>query len=221
MSPEQAFRDRAKEVRAYLRSLQDIEQNFSKPGRRFYRSAYAVTASRASVFIMIYNCIEFSVKLSIVNIRKDIHSGQHKFSDLRNFWQEDVIRANFLNRIQQGTKHAELTIDMLQTTRSIVNWEVADRDFPFSGNIDQSQLIRLAKRLEYDWKIPDGTLGGSDLNMIRKNRNDLAHGAETFQDIGSNSNTGTMIEQLDRVRRFISSFLKMMERYRFRKMYLR
>jgi hypothetical protein len=79
----------------------------------------------------------------------------------------------------------------------------------------------MREQLECAWKIPKHTLGGSDLNLVRKRRNDLAHGEETFLNIGSSSDTLTLIAQLERIKKFFSSFLRMLERYQERHLFLR
>ena len=221
MSVEEAFRLRVRDVRTYLRSLQDIETRFSRPGRTFYSAASAVNASRASVYIMIYNCVEFGLSASISGIRETIHNGDYHFQDVEEYWQNDLLRVNFSERLRQGTNHAQFVVDMSGATKGKAKWKHIARDLPFSGNIDQAQLLRMRDQLGYAWKIPKHTLGGADLNLIRKHRNDLAHGEETFLNVGSSSDTMTLIEQLERIGRFFSSFLRMLERYQESRSFLR
>ncbi len=221
MSVEDEFRLRVRDVRTYLRSLQDIEVKLGRPGRTFYSAASALNASRASVYIMIYNCIEFGLAASVSSIRETIHNGDYHFQDIKDYWQNDLLRTNFGDKLRQGTNHAQFIQELSEATKSNAKWKSISRDLPSSGNIDQTQILRMREQLECTWRIPKHTLGGSDLNLIRKRRNDLAHGEETFLNIGSSSDTLTLIAQLERIKKFFSSFLRMLERYQERHLFLR
>jgi hypothetical protein len=51
-------------------------------------------------------------------------------------------------------------------------------------------------------------------------RNDLAHGVETFESIGAQFTTNDIAEKFYRIREFMLSFLRMMDRYKTRRLYL-
>src|SRR5262249_5783173 len=89
------------------------------------------------------------------------------------------------------------------------------RPLPFSGNINHDRLIDLARRMgDKRWKPPKSSLGGSDLELVRQARNDLAHGDETFENVGSHYSIGDISDKLTRIRIFMCSYIQMLERYR-------
>lgn len=221
MGLELAFRDRIKDTRLYLKSLQDIETRLGTPGKTFYNAASTVNASRASVYIMMYNCVEFALTKAVSEIREEIQAGAYVFTELKEFWQNDFIQANFADRLRQGTNHADFTAELLKATKSVVQWKISSRNLPFSGNLDHIQIFKMRDQLGCKWQSPKGTIGGADLSIVRRRRNDLAHGEESFLNVGSGSNTAILIDQLDRIRNFVSSFLRMLERYQKRRDYLR
>jgi hypothetical protein len=91
---------------------------------------------------------------------------------------------------------------------------------PFAGNINHEQLIGLAKRIgAKNWKPPKSSLGGSDLELVRKMRNELAHGDETFENVGGQYSINDISDKLVRIRLFMCSYIKMLDRHRAREAY--
>jgi hypothetical protein len=194
VSAESDFRNRARPVGAFLRSLGELEQQQLVRGRGFYRGASAIAASRAAAFIMIYNCVEHAVRQALVGIRIDIVANVKDFGLLRAHWKEEIIKAHFQERLQQGTKHDKFLRDIAKFLPGEIDWKNRGRDLPFSGNIDHQELFRLIERLELSWKPPRKSLGGSDLQLVRQTRNELAHGEESFEAIGSRYQTQDVIQ---------------------------
>jgi hypothetical protein len=122
MSVEERFRVRAQDVSEYLKSLQSLERVHNTPGRSFYRATAAITASRASAFIMIYNCIEFGAREALVGLRQEILAGSNAFTALKDYWQEEIARAHFRDRLTQGTNHDSLIRDVAKFAPGIVDW---------------------------------------------------------------------------------------------------
>lgn len=221
MSANIGFRVRAKEVRAYLRSLQSLENKHREPGRGFYRAAAAITASRASAFIMIYNCVEYAAREAIIELRDDIQSNGGAFDSIGGHWQEEIIRAQFHHRLRQGTNYIDFLKDVTSFFPGRIDWHTARRDLPSRGNLDQVEIFQLVRRIGYRWRPPKSSLGGSDLQLVRQMRNDLAHGQESFEQVGALYTTKDIIEKFERIRNFMLSFLRMLERYKSRRLYLR
>ncbi|WP_315727633.1 hypothetical protein [Bradyrhizobium sp. SZCCHNS2015] len=219
MSAEAGFRTRAKEVRAYLRSLESLERTI-RPGNSFYRATAAITASRASAFIMIYNSIEFAARESIVELRSEIVSRGGHFDKVLLHWREEIVRAHFYERLQQGTNFAAFIKDLVAFMPGKLDWNQRDEDLPFAGNIDHEEIFRFVKRIGYQWKPPRVALGGTDLQLVRKMRNDLAHGVESFEAIGGQFTTRDIVDKFERIREFMFSYLRMMDRYKARQLYL-
>jgi hypothetical protein len=221
MSPAVGFRTRAKEVRAYLRSLQSLEQVHNAPGRGFYRAAAAITASRASSFIMIYNCVEYATREVLVELRDDIQQNAGSFDSLIAYWREEIILARFHERLKQGTNYVDFLRELTAFFPGNLDWGSAKQEMPFSGNIDHERIFRFVVRIGYRWRPPRVSLGGSDLELVRKMRNDLAHGRDSFEAVGALYSTQDIIDKFERIKEFMLSFIKMMERYRAKQLYRR
>ncbi len=219
MEVEVGFRTRAREVRAYLRSLKSLEQNI-KPGRSFYGATAAITASRAAAFIMIYNSVEFATREALIELRSDIVLSGETFDKIVSHWRHEILKAHFFDRLRQGTNFAEFLKDLAAFFPGKLDWNSNDKELPFSGNIDHEELFRFVRRIGYSWRPPRVSLGGTDLQLVRKMRNDLAHGLESFEAVGAQFTTDDIMHKFDRIRKFMLSFLKMMSRYQTRRLYL-
>ncbi|MBS0363722.1 MAG: hypothetical protein JSR98_20300 [Proteobacteria bacterium] len=221
MTVEARFRLRAVEVSEYLKSLHSLERTHATPGRSFYRATAAITASRASAFIMIYNCIEYGAREALVALRQEILTSGGAFTALRDYWQDEIARAHFRDRLTQGTNHEALMRDVARFAPGVVDWRSDLHRLPFPGNVDNEELLRLITRIESAWRPPKSCLGGSDLVLVRQMRNTLAHGVETFEAVGSQFSTQDIIEKFRRIRTFMVSLIKGLERYRAQRHYQR
>jgi hypothetical protein len=221
MIVEAGFRLRAEEVSGYLKSLHSLERTHGTPGRSFYRATAAITASRASAFIMIYNCIEYGAREALVGLRQEILTSGGAFTALRDYWQDEIARAHFRDRLTQGTNHEALIRDVARFAPGVVDWRSDLHRLPFPGNVDNAELLRFVARIESAWRPPKSCLGGSDLVLVRQMRNTLAHGLETFETVGSQFSTQDIIEKFRRIRIFMVSLIKGLERYRVQQHYRR
>ena len=217
MSLEKHFRNRAKEVRAYLSSLMDIESQLAKSTKLFYRSSSMLEASRASAFSMIYNCVEFAVVETIASVRAEISNSGISFHELQTYWRNEILRFRYSDKLAKGCNHDNLLSEFRDFIPGSIGWSSDVRSLPFSGNIDHQQLIAFVGKLGKKWKPPKSTLGGSDLNLIRNTRNALAHGDDSFQDVGRNYTAHDLIEKFDRIRIFIIGFIRFFESYKRKK----
>ena len=215
MSIEQNFRSRLNGVSLYLRSLSDIEKRQLRGSKLFYRVHVTLAASRAASFIMIDNCVEFSVKEALAAIRHDAAANVNAYEDLAEYWQHELVRQRYGTRLSSGVNFEQFLVEIRTSLPIQPRWLTNTKVLPFGGNINHDRLIDLARKIDGQrWKPPKLSLGGSDLELVRKARNDLAHGDETFENIGSQFSNNDIYEKLQRIRTFMCSYIRMLDRYR-------
>ncbi|MBR1284055.1 hypothetical protein JQ597_18565 [Bradyrhizobium sp. AUGA SZCCT0177] len=218
---ESDFRARISGVSYYLRSLRELELSHRTPGRGFYRAAATLAASRAASFIMIYNCVEFATRETVINVRKKMQAESALFHELNGYWQQEIVHAHFRSKLQDGVNHTSLMSEFVQFVPGKVTWLNKGDAIPFSGNIDHEKLIKFARDIgDRRWRPPRDTLGGSDLLTVKTARNNLAHGEETFEAVGGNYSVADIADKLQRVKSFMCSYIQMMERYATRRTYI-
>jgi hypothetical protein len=218
---ETDFRNRIAGVSYYLRSLRELEASHRTPGRGFYRAATTLAASRAASFIMIYNCVEFATRETIISMRKTMETDASAFTDLIGYWQQDIVHAHFKKKLQDGVNHGALLQEFVAFVPGRVTWLHKQEVVPFPGNIDHLKLIKFARDIgDRNWRPPSKTLGGSDLATIKNARNELAHGEEAFEVVGGNYSVADIVDKLGRIRSFMCSYIRMMQRYETRRSYI-
>ncbi|WP_027526104.1 hypothetical protein [Bradyrhizobium sp. Ec3.3] len=211
---EAAFRARIAGVSYYLRSLRELETRHRTPGKGFYRATATLAASRAASFIMIYNCVEFATRETVISVRKSMQNDSSSFAELIAYWQQDIVHAHFKKKLQDGVNHGALLQEFVEFVPGRVSWLQKEEAVPFAGNIDHTKLIKFARDIgDRGWRPPNKTLGGSDLAIVKNARNELAHGEETFEAIGGNYSVADIADKLDRIRSFMCSYIRMMQRY--------
>lgn len=214
------FLARAKAVRAFLASLKKLET--TKYSRDTYQRASALAASRASAFIMMYNCVEYALRECTSELRQEMVAKVSKFSDLKQHWQFDIVRVHFHDRLAQGgSQHLAFLKDVTEFIPGKVSWKKEGASLPFAGNVDQDALFKLVKLMEYKWRPPKASRGGQDLDLLRRTRNDLAHGNESFEAVGGRYTADDLKERFARIQSFTLAFIEMFERYQAKQLYLR
>lgn len=221
MSKVELFNDRAKRVTVYLRSLKDLEKKHATPGRGFYSAKLAIQSSRASAFIMIYNCIEFGIREATQEVRQTISGSGLEFFELSEFWRFDLMQQNHAKRLKDGTNHDDFLRSVATDPINTSRWPEGADKVPFPGNIDNAKILRMVRKLGIRWNPPPTSLGGADLDLVRRTRNDLAHGRERFEDVGANYTTEDIMEKFVRVRRFMVSAMRAIKRHETRELYRR
>lgn len=168
---------------------------------------------------MMYNCIEYGIREATIALRRDIISQGRTFGELRDFWKEEITRAHFQQRLTQGTNHIQLLQDMTRFMPGTAHWKGELERLPFAGNVDHIELLQFIRKIGHKWRPPPSSLGGSDLHLIKQMRNDLAHGNETFENVGSIFQTDDLLQKFIRARKFMVSIIRTLERYKQRQLY--
>lgn len=220
MTTEDQFNDRAKRVTVYLRSLKDLERKHEIPGKGFYSAKLAIQASRASAFIMIYNCVEFGLRSAAQDVRQAIAAGGYGFGELSDYWRVDLTRQRHAKRLQAGVNHDEFLNLIALEERVTSAWPEGLDKVPFPGNIDNRKILKFVGKLGVNWSPPPTSLGGSDLDLVKRTRNDLAHGHERFEDVGANYSTQDILDKFIRIRKFMISAIRAIKRHENRQLYL-
>jgi hypothetical protein len=215
VSIEADFRKRLNAVSFYLRSLSDVEKRQQGKSGLFYRAQPALAASRAASFIMIYNCVEYGLKEALTQVKQEAAAKVVTFEELIEYWQHEIVKHRYGQKLSDGINFESFLIDVRRSMPIKPATLKDTRALPFSGNINHEKLIELARKIgDKQWKPPKASLGGSDLELVRKARNDLAHGDETFENVGSQYSIQDIAEKLNRIRLFMCSYIKMLDRYR-------
>ena len=136
----------------------------------------------ANTFLLLYNIVESTVRNSIVEIYNKIQDDEisYKFlSDkIKQIWLHKK-RKTFIMK-EEGNESIEKKLQNL--IEEIINIEIivlTEKDIHISGNIDAQEIRKLANKIGFETSND-----GRHLEDIKIKRNRLAHGEQTFYDIG-------------------------------------
>ena len=91
----------------------------------------------------------------------------------------------------------------------------------FSGNIDARKIKETAEAYGFSYQTTARkTQDGNDLLKIKTNRNDLAHGFKSFEEVGKDATAEDLLQIKKRVICYLREILQNIEDYILRKEYL-
>lgn len=203
------FDKRREQVKRYLAVVTAAErQALLGPSRKIDLDRLHIL--RAGTFLILYNLIEASARGALEAIHDDMAAKRIKFNQLSPILRREVVKG--FKRKANPDKHTDLTdlpVDFVSAA--------LDVDYHFSGNVD-SKLIRKIADLYGFSTYTDGskTNDGADLLQIKSNRNDLAHGDKTYDEVGRNvtardligvslRSTAFMRQMLENVKIYVSN----------------
>ena len=136
----------------------------------------------ANAFLILYNLIESTVRNSIIDIYEKINEDEisyDKLSDnIKNIW----INGKVINLKEGNYSNETLSKNIGNIAKNILTQEIiqlSKEDIKISGNIDAQKIRDLAKNIGF--RISPN---GRNLEAIKDKRQRLAHGEQTFYDVG-------------------------------------
>ncbi|MBD2393041.1 hypothetical protein H6G11_02080 [Cyanobacterium aponinum FACHB-4101] len=204
------FNKRAKEITDYIVFIRDLENQSIKINKENQVTKIDVEllkTLKATAYLLIYNLIESTMRLAIECIFYEIKTKNISF---------DNLRQEFKKLIWQNIKNK--SIDKLTAKIINIGEDIIDASFDssklFSGNVDAKEIKETAKKFGFSSRTDNiNTRGGSDLLSIKTHRNNLAHGWESFNDVGKNATGENLVEISERVMKYLRHILENIEEY--------
>lgn len=138
----------------------------------------------ANAFLILYNLIESTVKNSIVEIYNKIKEDKNSYENLSENLQKIWINQK-IDNLKEGTYNHDTLLKTIQNiAKNVLAKEtiaLSKDDINISGNIDAKKIRELAKNIGFE-----KSSNGRNLQNIKDKRNRLAHGEQTFYDVGKN-----------------------------------
>lgn len=170
------FGDRRRQVHHYLAIVLSVERKTGL-GESRARERRLLTL-RAGTFLLLYNLIEATTRGAIEAIHDRIVTDQVPFGSLTQPLRREVVR-----RFKLG---ADPAVNHTMGDFPCEFVAVAlDQGIKLAGNVDARYIRELGACYGFSCDtLTEKTWGGADLVTIKTNRNDLAHGEKTFEEVG-------------------------------------
>ncbi len=212
---------RKRELKEYLSLIEFLDSSTEiKDEKRnnFEPTPLLKKTIKGTIYLILYNLVESTFRATILAIHDEIKSSNSRFEDLRNELQEKILLR---------TKKDDISIKDLQRDLSInvsLNFHTATLNSKslFSGNIDRDKIKSIAKIYGFSHETEySETSHGEQLDVVKRHRNDLAHGNKTFENVGSEKTTQELQEFTDKVLAYVYAISDNVSDYLEQKNYLR
>lgn len=211
------FDERSQEVSKYFLLLKNLEQgsiklsmgNLTNPKIKNIDIELEKTL-KATGFLLLYNLIESTMRNAIEAIFDDITNQKVSFDDVRYEIKKIVVE----NVRSKNNKSADNLLSSITSISLDIISSSFDKEKLFSGNLDARKIKKTAEAYGFSYKTDARkTQNGNDLLKIKTNRNDLAHGFKSFEEVGKDTSANELLQIKRRVICYLREILQNIETY--------
>jgi len=220
------FRDRLAEVEHYFRMLAAVEEQLVMRGAAWRHGRkrlpkvlgedLSLKLLKANSFLLLYNLVEATVRDTVVTIwegveREKVAPLQLK-STMRGVWigsefrRKDAFSAS-------GSTYRETALSILEAVVAGSIPKVSFKRIGIGGNIDRGVVSDICEQHGVQFTPPKNTRAGTDLDNVKERRNVLAHGEQTFEEIGSRYTVSDLKGMKVRVAAYLRQYVRTVESY--------
>ncbi|MCW6052557.1 hypothetical protein K4039_21395 [Lyngbya sp. CCAP 1446/10] len=209
------FNTRANEVNDYFIFLEGLIKQTTKlavadsAGNDTIQSLNSELAKtlKANGFLLLYNLVESTMRNAIEAIFDELKAQAISFDRLKPEIKMIVLQ-NLKNR---SPKKIHLQINQISTDIITATFE---REELFSGNVDAKLIKEIAEKYGFSCKTKaEQTKNGQNLVVVKRNRNDLAHGVKSFEDVGRDKSIQQLLEIKNEVIEYLRQILENIKTY--------
>jgi hypothetical protein len=179
---------------------------------------------KANAFIILYNLIEATISNAIEDIHKVFIANDELCVDTINENLTKVAFRSFNNPngdidFSQGNVARIILKAWLEAHKKLIE---SNKNPLFSGNVDAKKIREVAEKYGFSSNTnSEITRNGYNLLPIKKARNDLAHGSESFRNKGRDTSIDVLVEMKDEVFHYLNCILDNIQTYLDSQAYLR
>lgn len=220
ISTHEVFDDRKSEIEFYFSVMLDIDDESKQTlatidNQRFFR------IMKSNFLLMLYNLVEATFATGMHEIydrlKQDNCSYETVIDEIQNIWRDYKVKevykpesglTTYTNRVKS------IVIDITQNTPLALTKEMLG----INGNLNAKQIKDICDKHRIRYRVTDDQL---ILEKVKKKRNSLAHGDESFSRCARDLTLVDLEGIKDTVLMFISEILIGMDKYYDEKQYLR
>ncbi len=200
------FNTRAQEVDDYFIFLHGLIKQTTKLAVADSAGQYQIQSLnpeltktlKANGLLLLYNLVESTMRNGILAIFDEFKNQAISFDQLKPKIQMIVLQ----NLKKRSLEEIHLQINQISTDIIIATF---DPEKLFSGNVDAKLIKEIAEKYGFSYQTePTKTKNGENLLVIKRNRNDLAHGVKSFKEVGGDR----VIEDLLKIKEEVIEYLR-------------
>jgi hypothetical protein len=152
----QDFEEKSKEVKQYCLWLINIGDHFD------IELEYTL---KATVFLLLYNLVESTIRSAIQYIYDDLKNHQISFDQLNQDFQNHIIKILKDTSLKNKDWQQNIAITLVNIS--------SEKDVSFAGNLDAKKIREILKNYGIELTPP---VDAQDLRIVKDARKDLSHG---------------------------------------------
>lgn len=211
------FEKRVSEIETFIAHLgsleivKDPESSASKLSRaRSNRLTELEKILKANLFLLLYNLVESTVRLSLMTICDSVASEGLRYTDLKDEIQRLWIKTKHKNFQNLGTT---TIFEVLQALPEEIVELTPEQKLGGRGNLDARKIREFAEEFGFSSVTHYRARNGEALFLIKKRRNDLAHGLESFAECGRQYSIEDLVRMKQETVVYLRSLLRNVSRY--------
>ncbi len=213
------FEERKQEIEFYYSVLLDIENGNSNTintidNRLFFR------IMKSNFLLMLYNIVEATISTGIVEIYEQLKTDECKYtsliSELQKLWRDYKVKEifNSSSQLKAYTNRVEMIVnDILSENTITFNKYMLN----INGNLNAKRIKDICDDHRIRYTVIDDE---QKLDKVRRLRNSLAHGDESFSDCARDITISDLESIKDTIFNFLSGIIDGMKKYCDEKQYL-
>ncbi len=220
------FKDRHGEIEHYFKLLEAVESRLVG-GERAWRSGrkrlpkvlaedLSLKLLKATTFLVLYNVIEATIRDSIDTIWGTVANSSTPPLALRASLREAWVGAEFRRHNSfsaSGATYRSAAYSILSAAADGAVPRVDFRRVGSGGNLDRRAIRDLCSQHGVLFTPPKNARAGIDLDDVKGRRNVLAHGEQTFEEIGSLYTVSDLRGIKVRVAAYLRHYVQKVEKY--------
>lgn len=223
---EMRFRDRAAEVEHYFKLLSAVEDALVARGAawrdgrkklpRVLGEDLSLKLMKATAFLLMYNLVEATVRDSIESIWRAVGTSNAQVLELLPSMREIWIGSEFKRKdafSASAETYKSVTIGILSSVSEGKIPSIEFKRVTGGGNIDHDVIKRMCVTHGLQFSPPKNARNGVDLSTVKGRRNVLAHGEQSFEEIGSSHATSDLIDIKGRSVAYLRQYVRRVDRY--------
>ena len=200
---------RKAEVEEVLKFLQYFETDFSIPSDADFSVLGVKTSIKANIVLMLYNAVESTVTSCLKKIHERIRNDSLKYRDLSDQLKK-IMAVYYGHSMEKASNMDDEMVIALRFADFVNNLGVFDVSYDelsnkyqlYSGNLDSKEINNVLKK----YGIPFNEKC-SELQTIKRDRNILAHGEMSFEEIGRDLSIPQLKEMSNRTFNFLNKMI--------------
>ncbi|MEG4283746.1 MAE_28990/MAE_18760 family HEPN-like nuclease [Microcoleus sp. A006_D1] len=209
------FNTRAQEVDDYFIFLEGLIKQTTKLSIADDAGTYKIHSLnyelektlKANGFLLLYNLVESTMRNAIEAIFDELTNQTISFDQLK-----PKIKIIVLQNLKNCSPN-KINLQINQISTDIIT-ATFDREELFSGNVDARLIKEIAEKYGFSYKTEfTRTKNGQNLVVVKSNRNDLAHGVKSFEEVGRDNTIEELLEIKNEVIEYLRQILEHIKTY--------